>query len=93
MKVFYIFFNVKEIIYLIESIRILEFGINFNEDNIHFKILLTRIYSIIGSVNDSYDYFKKLDVKHTLFESLSFLSFYDILKLPGIKYKFIIRKF
>jgi N-terminal acetyltransferase B complex non-catalytic subunit len=59
--------------YLVEAAAILEEHAERSPAFFQFKILLTRIYCLLGAVVPALDVFTELDIKHLLIDTVSHL--------------------
>ncbi|XP_009599785.1 N-terminal acetyltransferase B complex auxiliary subunit NAA25 isoform X2 [Nicotiana tomentosiformis] len=66
-----LFWRTRHIGYLVESIMILEFGLAVRRHIWQYKILLLHLYSHWNSLPLAYEWYKTLDVKNILLESVS----------------------
>ncbi|KAL3518007.1 hypothetical protein ACH5RR_020596 [Cinchona calisaya] len=66
-----IFWRTRNIGYLLESIMILEFGLTIRRYIWQYKILLLHLYSYWNSLPVAYDWYKSLDAKNILLETVS----------------------
>ncbi|CAI9107074.1 OLC1v1006355C1 [Oldenlandia corymbosa var. corymbosa] len=66
-----LFWRTRNIGYLLESIMILEFGLTIRRHVSQYKILLVHLYSYWGALSVAYDWYKSLDVKNILLETVS----------------------
>ncbi|XP_065334806.1 N-alpha-acetyltransferase 25, NatB auxiliary subunit isoform X1 [Cloeon dipterum] len=58
---------------LVEAAAILEHALNHSPSNFHFKLLLLKIYSMIGAGNAAQSTYELLDIKHMQLDSLGWL--------------------
>ncbi|XP_047252828.1 N-terminal acetyltransferase B complex auxiliary subunit NAA25 [Capsicum annuum] len=66
-----LFWRTRHIGYLVESIMILEFGLTVRRHVWQYKILLLHLYSFWNSLPLAYEWYKTLDVKNILLETVS----------------------
>lgn len=66
-----LFWRTNHIGYLLEAIMILEFGLTIRRHVSHYKILLLHLYSHWCALPLAYDWYKSLDVKNILLETVS----------------------
>ncbi|XP_054797516.1 N-terminal acetyltransferase B complex auxiliary subunit NAA25 isoform X1 [Prosopis cineraria] len=66
-----LFWRTKNIGYLVEAIMILELGLAIRRHVGQYKILLLHLYSYFGALSVAYEWYKSLDVKNILMETLS----------------------
>ncbi|MCD7458916.1 N-alpha-acetyltransferase 25, NatB auxiliary subunit [Datura stramonium] len=66
-----LFWRTRHIGYLVESIMILEFGLTVRRHVWQYKILLLHLYSHWNSLPLAYEWYKTLDVKNILLETVS----------------------
>ncbi|VFR00440.1 unnamed protein product [Cuscuta campestris] len=66
-----LFWRTRNLGYLLESILILEFGLTVRRFVWQYKILLLHLYSHWGSLLLAYEWYKSLDVKNILLETVS----------------------
>ncbi|KAL3530942.1 hypothetical protein ACH5RR_010264 [Cinchona calisaya] len=66
-----LFWRTRNIGYLLESIMILEFGLTIRRYIWQYKILLLHLYSYWSSLPMAYEWYKSLDVKNILLETVS----------------------
>ncbi|OVA18795.1 N-acetyltransferase B complex [Macleaya cordata] len=66
-----LFWRTRDIGYFVEAIMVLEFGLNIQRSFQKYKILLVHLYSCFTSLPVAYEWYKTLDVKGILFESMS----------------------
>ncbi|XP_074367658.1 N-terminal acetyltransferase B complex auxiliary subunit NAA25 isoform X2 [Apium graveolens] len=66
-----LFWRTKHIGYLLEAIMILEFGLTIRRHVSQYKILLLHLYSHWCALPLAYDWYKSLDVKNILLETVS----------------------
>ncbi|CAG2112305.1 unnamed protein product [Medioppia subpectinata] len=58
---------------LIQTIVILENGLIKSPANFHFKLLLVKLYNMIGAVSASHTWLESLDIKHIQYDSLGYI--------------------
>eukprot|EP01080_Neovahlkampfia_damariscottae_P004306 gene4306-7662_t len=83
------FQKTKKFSYLLSLVSLLEYGLKKNSENFQFKILLCRIYSFLGCIDEALDIFYTLDIKHIQWETLSYFVLHDVLDSPGYTEKSI----
>lgn len=66
-----LFWRTRHLGYLLEAIMILEFGLNVRRYISQYKILLLHLYSYWGALPLAYEWYKSLDVKNILLETVS----------------------
>ncbi|KAK4731442.1 hypothetical protein R3W88_024430 [Solanum pinnatisectum] len=66
-----LFWRTRRIGYLVESVMILEFGLTVRRHVSQYKILLLHLYSYWNSLPLAYEWYKSLDVKNILLETVS----------------------
>ncbi|XP_027090776.1 N-terminal acetyltransferase B complex auxiliary subunit NAA25 isoform X1 [Coffea arabica] len=66
-----LFWRTRNVGYLLESIMILEFGLTIRRYTWQYKILLLHLYSYWNCLPVAYDWYKSLDVKNILLETVS----------------------
>ncbi|XP_049366983.1 N-terminal acetyltransferase B complex auxiliary subunit NAA25 [Solanum verrucosum] len=66
-----LFWRTRHIGYLVESVMILEFGLTVRRHVSQYKILLLHLYSHWNSLPLAYEWYKSLDVKNILLETVS----------------------
>lgn len=66
-----LFWRTRHIGYLVESVMILEFGLTVRRHVSQYKILLLHLYSHWNSLPLAYEWYKTLDVKNILLETVS----------------------
>ncbi|XP_023006933.1 N-terminal acetyltransferase B complex auxiliary subunit NAA25-like [Cucurbita maxima] len=57
--------------YIIEAILVLEWGLTIRRYVWQYKILLLHLYSYLGALSSAYEWYKLLDVKNILMETVS----------------------
>lgn len=77
-----LFWRTRHIGYLVESIMILEFGLTIRRHVWQYKILLLHLYSHWNSLPLAYEWYKTLDVKNILLETVSHHIFPQMLASP-----------
>ncbi|KAF1881581.1 hypothetical protein Lal_00021436 [Lupinus albus] len=65
-----LFWRTKNVGYLVEAIMVLEFGLAIRRHVSQFKILLLHLYCHFGALSVSYEWYKSLDIKNILMESV-----------------------
>ncbi|XP_059486390.1 N-alpha-acetyltransferase 25, NatB auxiliary subunit [Neocloeon triangulifer] len=58
---------------LVEAAAILEHALSLSPSNFHFKLLLLRIYTLVGGGSASQSIFEIIDIKHMQLDSLGWL--------------------
>ncbi|XP_047311685.1 N-terminal acetyltransferase B complex auxiliary subunit NAA25-like isoform X2 [Impatiens glandulifera] len=66
-----LFWRTKQLGYLVEAIMILEFGLTVRRYVGQYKIMLLHLYSHWGALPLAYQWYKSLDVKNILLETVS----------------------
>ncbi|KAK4278520.1 hypothetical protein QN277_016356 [Acacia crassicarpa] len=66
-----LFWRTKNVGYLVEAVIVLEFGLAIRRHVWQYKILLLHMYSYFGALSVAYEWYKSLDVKNILMETLS----------------------
>ncbi|KAL7173086.1 hypothetical protein ACSBR2_032536 [Camellia fascicularis] len=66
-----LFWRTKHLGYLVESVMVLEFGLTIRRYVSQYKILLVHLYSYWGALSLAYQWYKSLDVKNILLETVS----------------------
>lgn len=66
-----LFWRTRNLGYLLESIIVLEFGLAIRRYVWQYKILLVHLYSYWNSLPLAFEWYKSLDVKNILFETVS----------------------
>ncbi|CAL5353210.1 unnamed protein product [Camellia sinensis] len=66
-----LFWRTKHLGYLVESVMVLEFGLTIRRYVSQYKILLVHLYSHWGALSLAYQWYKSLDVKNILLETVS----------------------
>ncbi|KAK9168029.1 hypothetical protein Syun_000169 [Stephania yunnanensis] len=66
-----LFWRTRHLGYLLEAIMILEFGLTIRRYNGQFKILLSHLYSHLNSLPLAYEWYKTLEIKNILLETVS----------------------
>ncbi|KAJ3676463.1 hypothetical protein LUZ60_003875 [Juncus effusus] len=66
-----LFWRTKNLRYLLEAILVLEFGLNIRRYTWQYKIPLVHIYSHLNALPLACDWYRTLDVKNILLETLS----------------------
>ncbi|KHN22789.1 N-terminal acetyltransferase B complex auxiliary subunit NAA25-like [Glycine soja] len=65
-----LFWRTKNVGYLVEAIMVLEFGLAIQRYVSQYKILLLHLYSHCGALSVAHEWYKSLDVKNILMESI-----------------------
>ncbi|KAL1348752.1 hypothetical protein HN51_024889 [Arachis hypogaea] len=65
-----LFWRTKNVGYMVEAIMVLEFGLAIRRYVSQYKILLLHLYSHFGALSVAYEWYKSLDVKNILMESV-----------------------
>ncbi|XP_021909820.1 N-terminal acetyltransferase B complex auxiliary subunit NAA25 [Carica papaya] len=71
MKGHRLFWRTRNLGYFLEAIMVLEFGLTIRRCIWRYKILLLHLYSHIGALSLAYEWYKALDVKNILMETVS----------------------
>lgn len=66
-----LFWQTRKLGYLLEAIMIMEFGLTIRRYVWQYKILLLHLYSHLGALTLAYEWYKSLDVKNILLETVS----------------------
>lgn len=66
-----LFWRTKDLGYLVESVMVLEFGLTIRRYVWQYKILLLHLYSHWSALSLAYKWYKSLDVKNILLETVS----------------------
>ncbi|KAM5583076.1 N-terminal acetyltransferase B complex auxiliary subunit NAA25 [Rosa sericea] len=66
-----IYWRTRNVGYFVEAIMLLEFGLTIRRHVWQYKILLLHLYSHLGALSLAYEWFKSLDVKNILMETVS----------------------
>ncbi|KAE8039358.1 hypothetical protein FH972_011778 [Carpinus fangiana] len=66
-----LFWRTRHIGYFVEAIMVLEFGLTIRRYVSQYKILLLHLYSHMGALSLAYEWYKSLDVKNILMETVS----------------------
>lgn len=66
-----LFWRTKNFGYIIEAILVLEWGLTIRRHVWQYKILLLHLYSYLGALSSAYEWYKLLDVKNILAETVS----------------------
>ncbi|XP_030963835.1 N-terminal acetyltransferase B complex auxiliary subunit NAA25 isoform X1 [Quercus lobata] len=66
-----LFWRTGDLGYFVEAIMVLEFGLSIRRFVWQYKILLLHLYSHMGALSLAYEWYKSLDVKNILMESVS----------------------
>ncbi|KAK7305478.1 hypothetical protein VNO77_43384 [Canavalia gladiata] len=65
-----LFWRTKNVGYLVEAIMVLEFGLAIRRYASPYKILLLHLYGHLGALSVAHEWYKSLDVKNILMESI-----------------------
>ncbi|XP_068311883.1 N-terminal acetyltransferase B complex auxiliary subunit NAA25-like [Pyrus communis] len=66
-----LFWRTRNFGYYFEAIMVLEFGLTIRKYVWEYKILLLHLYSHLGALSLAYEWFRSLDVKNILMETVS----------------------
>ncbi|PON77984.1 N-acetyltransferase B complex, non-catalytic subunit [Parasponia andersonii] len=66
-----LFWRTRHVGYFIEAIMVLEYGLNIRRYVWQYKILLLHLYSYWGALSLAHEWYKLLDVKNILMETVS----------------------
>ncbi|KAL5580626.1 hypothetical protein UlMin_013068 [Ulmus minor] len=66
-----LYWRTRNVGYFIEAIMVLEFGLTIRRYVWQYKILLLHLYSHFGALSLAHEWFKSLDVKNILMETVS----------------------
>ncbi|KAK9279563.1 hypothetical protein L1049_013242 [Liquidambar formosana] len=66
-----LFWRTRDLGYLLEAIMTLEFGLTIRRYVWQYKILLLHLYSHLGALSAAYEWYKSLEVKNILLETVS----------------------
>ncbi|XP_065881185.1 N-terminal acetyltransferase B complex auxiliary subunit NAA25 [Euphorbia lathyris] len=77
-----LFWQTRNLGYLIEAIMVLEFGLTIRRHVWQHKILLLHLYAHLGALSLAYEWYKTLDVKNILMETVSHHIFDHMLLSP-----------
>ncbi|GLU02595.1 hypothetical protein SLE2022_198400 [Rubroshorea leprosula] len=66
-----LFWRTRHLGYFIEAVMVLEFGLTIRRYVWQYKILLSHLYSHFGALPLAYEWYKSLDVKNILLETVS----------------------
>lgn len=66
-----LFWRTRDLGYFLEAIMILEFGLTIRRQVWQYKVLLLHLYSHLGALSVGYDWYKSLDAKNILLETVS----------------------
>ncbi|WCJ34810.1 N-terminal acetyltransferase B complex auxiliary subunit NAA25 [Euphorbia peplus] len=77
-----LFCQTRNIGYLMEAIMVLEFGLTIRRFVWQHKVLLLHLYAHLGALSLAYEWYKTLDVKNILMETVSHHIFYPMLLSP-----------
>ncbi|XP_026441543.1 N-terminal acetyltransferase B complex auxiliary subunit NAA25-like isoform X1 [Papaver somniferum] len=65
-----LFWRTRQLGYLVEAIVVLEFGLNIRRNYWQYKTLLVHLYSYFGVLPLAYEWYKTLDIKNILLETV-----------------------
>ncbi|XP_045820585.1 N-terminal acetyltransferase B complex auxiliary subunit NAA25 [Trifolium pratense] len=65
-----LFWRTKNVGYLVEAVMVLEFGLSIRRYVSQYKILLLHLYCHFGALSVAHEWYKSLDVKNILMESM-----------------------
>ncbi|MCL7043012.1 hypothetical protein MKW94_007456 [Papaver nudicaule] len=65
-----LFWRTRQLGYLVEAIMVLEFGLNIRRNYWQYKTLLVHLYSYFDALPLAYEWYKTLDVKNILLETV-----------------------
>ncbi|KAF5744470.1 phagocyte signaling-impaired protein [Tripterygium wilfordii] len=77
-----LFWRTRHLGYLVEAIMVLEFGLSIRRYVWQYKILLVHLYSFLGALSLAYEWYKLLDVKNILMETVSHHMVPQLLESP-----------
>ncbi|XP_027334003.1 N-terminal acetyltransferase B complex auxiliary subunit NAA25 isoform X2 [Abrus precatorius] len=77
-----LFWRTKNVGYLVEAITVLEFGLAIRRHVSQYKILLLHLYSYCGALSVAHEWYKSLDIKNILMESILHHIFPQMLVSP-----------
>eukprot|EP00743_Colponemidia_sp_Colp-15_P004739 GILK01005104.1.p1 GENE.GILK01005104.1~~GILK01005104.1.p1 ORF type:complete len:1013 (-),score=216.95 GILK01005104.1:144-3125(-) len=60
--------------FLVEACLVLEYGLTQSPHNFQFKLLISKIYALLGSFYPSWQWFTSMSIKHIQLETLSYLA-------------------
>ncbi|KAK6927150.1 N-acetyltransferase B complex, non-catalytic subunit [Dillenia turbinata] len=66
-----LYWRTRHLGYLLEAIMILEFGLSVRRHISNYKILLLHLYSHLGALSLAHEWYKSLEVKNILLETVS----------------------
>ncbi|XP_031743056.1 N-terminal acetyltransferase B complex auxiliary subunit NAA25 isoform X2 [Cucumis sativus] len=66
-----LFWRTQKCGYIIEAILVLEWGLTIRRSVWQYKILLLHLYSYLGALSPAFEWYKLLDVKNILVETVS----------------------
>ncbi|KAF2290270.1 hypothetical protein GH714_006936 [Hevea brasiliensis] len=66
-----LYWRTRHLGYFLEAIMVLEFGLTIRRYVWQYKILLLHLYSHLGALSLAYEWYKSLDVKNILMETVS----------------------
>ncbi|CAK8566015.1 unnamed protein product [Lathyrus sativus] len=65
-----LFWRTKNVGYLVEAVMVLEFGLSIRRYVSQYKILLLHLYCHFGALSVAHEWYKSLDIKNILMESM-----------------------
>ncbi|KAJ4978208.1 hypothetical protein NE237_008988 [Protea cynaroides] len=77
-----LFWRTRNIGYLLESIMVLEFGLTIRRYVWQYKILLVHLYSLLNALPLAHEWYKTLEIKNILLETVSHQILPQILMSP-----------
>ncbi|GAB4860256.1 hypothetical protein Ancab_011737 [Ancistrocladus abbreviatus] len=77
-----LFWRTQKLSYMLEAVMVLEFGLTIRRYVSQYKILLLHLYSHLGAIPVAYEWYKTLDVKNILLETVSHHIFPQMLTSP-----------
>ncbi|XP_010257019.1 PREDICTED: phagocyte signaling-impaired protein isoform X2 [Nelumbo nucifera] len=66
-----LFWRTRNLGYLLEAIMVLEFGLTIRRNMWQYKILLLHLYSHLSALRLAYEWYKTLEIKNILLETIS----------------------
>ncbi|KAF8018754.1 hypothetical protein BT93_H3607 [Corymbia citriodora subsp. variegata] len=66
-----LFWHTQYFGFILEAIMVLEFGLTIRRHVWQYKILLVHLYSHVGAISLAYEWYKSLEVKNILLETVS----------------------
>lgn len=66
-----LYWRTRHLGYIMDAIMVLEFGLAIRQYVWQYKILLVHLYSHLGALSLAYEWYKSLDVKNILMETVS----------------------